>query len=452
MLANSAGWQAWLPCQTPWRGSRRRLPTGALQSEMNERVRTARTETHASAEPGGLFVSTAHAQYFLIPLSIQKEGDGYLVGNSEMGDFYQFPEQGLKILRMLGSGIDAMTIKARLATEDAELVDVDAFVELLSSIGFLHPESERQSVQQTLLAATQNQRRVFDVDPRIGRAIFSAPVLLCGTCIMLYAAFEMIINPQLRVNFNAFYIETNRTALLLLLMILSFIQVALHESGHMLAAARHGIKSTYTLGNRLWTIVAESDLTGILSLPKAQRYFPMLAGMLVDILCASLLTLLLAVMFRHGATGFSIQVVQALVLELMIGIIWQLNIFVKTDIYYVLCTYFGHPDLDKEAKVYLRDLACRATLGLYGVKAAPSGFKNVAMLRVFSLIWLLGRVMSLLVLFGVALPTMAQYLYSALQMLKGHPDSVWAACDTILYVCISLTILGAGIYMWLKNR
>jgi putative peptide zinc metalloprotease protein len=44
-------------------------------------------------------VTTAEAeQYFVIPLSVQKDGDDYLVGNAEMGDFYQFPAQGLKIL------------------------------------------------------------------------------------------------------------------------------------------------------------------------------------------------------------------------------------------------------------------------------------------------------------------------------------------------------------------
>jgi putative peptide zinc metalloprotease protein len=403
-------------------------------------------------EAGGRFVTTANAQYFLIPLSIQKEGDNYVVGNSEMGDFYHFPEQGLKVLRMLGSGIDATTIKERLATEDAEIVDVDAFVELLLSVGFLHPESDRQTVAQHTRAASQNQRRVFDVDPRIARAIFSAPVLLCGACVTMFAAFEMIITPELRVNFNAFYIETNRTALLLVLLILSFIQVMMHESGHMLAAARHGIKSRYTIGNRLWTIVAESDLTGVLSLPKTQRYFPMLAGLLVDILCASLLTVLLAALLRHGTTGFSIQVVQALVLELMIGIAWQFNIFVKTDIYFVLCTYFSHPDLDREARVYLRDLTYRATFGLFGATAAASEFRNVHMLQAFSAIWLLGRVMSLLVLFGIFLPTMGQYLYSAFKMLNGCPESVWAACDTIVYVCITLTMLGSGMYLWLRPR
>jgi putative peptide zinc metalloprotease protein len=399
-----------------------------------------------------MFVTTAAAQYFLIPLSIQKEGDNFLVGNSEMGDFYHFPEQGLKVLQMLGSGTDATSIKKRLATEDGEIVDVDAFVELLLSIGFLHPESERRAVEQKQRAASQNQQRVFDVDPRIARAIFSAPVLLCGACVTLYAGFQMIVTPELRVNFNAFYVETNRTALLLLLLILSFIQVAMHESGHMLAAARHGIKSRYTIGNRLWTIVAESDLTGILSLPKAQRYFPMLAGLFVDILCASLLTVLFAALLQHGTIGFSIQVVQALVLELVIGIVWQFNIFVKTDIYFVLCTYFGHPDLDREARVYLRDLSYRATFGLFGATAATTEFRNVHMLRVFSAIWLLGRVMSLFVLFGIFLPTMGQYLYSAFRMLNGHPESVWAACDTLLYVFISLTMFSTGMYMWLKNR
>jgi putative peptide zinc metalloprotease protein len=407
----------------------------------------------AFTQPREIVVSTADAQpYFVIPLSVQKEGDGYLVGNSEMGDFYQFPGQGLKILRMLGSGYDATAIKARLASEDGENVDVDAFIELLSSIGFVHRESERQTVQERLRAATADKRRIFSADPRVARAIFSAPALACGACIALCAAFEMIVDPQLRINFSAFYTETNRTAFLLTLLVLSFLQVAMHESGHMLAAARHGVKSRYTIGNRLWTIVAESDLTGILSLPKSKRYFPMLAGVLVDILCAALLTFLLKVLLQHGSSAFTIQIVQALVLSMIIGVIWQFNIFVKTDVYFVLCNYFGHPDLDREAMVYLRDLMHRTTFGLFGSKSATPEFQNRFMLQMFTAIWLVGRVMSLAILFCVFLPTMARYLWSAFQMLKGPPESIWMACDTIMYVVITLTMLSTGMYMWLKNR
>jgi hypothetical protein len=56
------------------------------------------------------------------------------------------------------------------------------------------------------------------------------------------------------------------------------------------------------------------------------------------------------------------------------------------------------------------------------------------------------------VLFGVFLPTMWQYISAASKLLSGPPASVWMACDTILYITMTLTMLGAGMYMWLKNR
>jgi hypothetical protein len=225
----------------------------------------------------------------------------------------------------------------------------------------------------------------------------------------------------------------------------------MHELGHMLAAARQGIKSKYGFGNRLWDIVAESDLTGILTLPKSQRYLPMLAGLLVDILCTSLLTILLDILLRNGAGPFPIQVVQVLVVEIVLGMAWQFNIFVKTDIYFVLCNYFSYPDLDRDARIYLRDVLFRVSLGRFGRKAPASISSQLIVLRVFSLIWLFGRLLALSVLFGVFMPTIWQYIESAIEMAKGPPTSAWMALDTILYVAIVLTIFGTGMYMWLKQ-
>jgi putative peptide zinc metalloprotease protein len=325
-------------------------------------------------------------------------------------------------------------------------------VEQLTSIGFIHPEDQRQSVEERLQATTaQDRRRTFDVSPRIAKAIFSKPVLIGWLAIVLYAVFSAIERPELRINFNAFYTETNRTALLVIVMSLSLVQVVLHETGHMLAAARHGIKSKYGIGNRLWTIVAESDLTGILTLPKSQRYFPMLAGLLVDILSVSLLTILIQVLLWNHAGVFTIQLAQAFILDILISIRWQFNIFVKTDVYFVICNYFGHPDLDRDARVYLRNLIHRMTFGQFGTKSTTD-FQNLNALRVFSSIWLFGRILSLLVLFGVFIPTMVKYILSAGQMLMGPPTSFWMAVDTITYVAITLTLLGGGMYMWLKNK
>jgi putative peptide zinc metalloprotease protein len=389
-------------------------------------------------------------QYYVIPLSVQKDGNDYLVGNAEIGDFYQFPEQGVRILDMLRSGLAASAIQARLREEYQETVDVDGFVEQLASIGFVHPEDRKLSVQARLEATAHDTRRTFNVDPRIARAIFSPPVLLCYLAVVIYAAVSAINEPALRINFGAFYIETWRTPFLVLVLTLALVHVACHEMGHMLAAARHGIKSKYGIGNRLWIIVAESDLTGILTLPRSQRYFPMLAGSMVDVLWASLLTILIQILLWSSASPFAIQLVHALILDITISIRWQFNIFVKTDLYFVICNYFRHPDLDRDARAYLRDLAHRMTFGRYGT-VAPRSFQTLNAVRVFSMIWLLGRAFSFLVLFGVFLPTTAKYVISAVQLASGPPTSIWILLDTFSYVAIMLTMIGAGMFVWIKN-
>jgi putative peptide zinc metalloprotease protein len=390
--------------------------------------------------------------YTVIPLSVQKDDDSYLVGNADSGDFYQFPEVGVRILDMLRSGESAPAIRAQLAAEGGETFDVDGFVEQLMAIGFAHHVGHPSSLQPPAHIASRESRRIFNVDPRFARAVFAWPMLCCFFAIAAYALGCAIVDPRLRVNSNAFYTYTNRTPLLLLILALSFVQVSLHESGHMLAAARHGIRSRYGIGNRLWVVVAESDLTGILALPKAQRYFPMLAGLLVDLLCAALLTLMLRVLLRIGAGGFTIQLVQAVILQIFIGVTWQFNIFVKTDIYFVLCNYFSYPDLDRDARHYLRGLLYRATRGLLGDPPAVAQPRGLHGLRVFAAIWLFGRIGSLVILFGVFLPTMAQYIQSALYLLRGPPAAFWMACDTIAYVAIMLMMLSAGMYLWLTQK
>jgi putative peptide zinc metalloprotease protein len=166
----------------------------------------------------------------------------------------------------------------------------------------------------------------------------------------------------------------------------------------------------------------------------------------------SLLTILIKVLLRHGASAFSVQVVQALVLEVIISMIWQFNVFVKTDIYFVLCNYFSHPDLDREARIYLRDLLYQVSFGFFGYKSQRFEFQDIIVLRVFTVIWLFGRIFSFSVLIGVFIPTVAKYIVSAVQMLRGPPNSIWIACDTLVYVSIMLTMLGVGMYMWLKPR
>lgn len=390
--------------------------------------------------------------YLAVPLSIQKEGDVYVVGNADTGEFYQVPEQGVQILNMLKSGDAVARIKTQFGEGSAYNLDVDTFIRQMTDIGFLYRSDSRSHTPKPNDMGRPNSQRIFDVHPRVAKAIFSFPAMIAYLAIILFAISEVIAKPALRPNTDALYTEQNRTLLLVIILGLSSVQTVLHELGHMLAAARQGIKSRYGLGNRLWTIVAESDLTGILSLPKAQRYLPMLAGLLVDILSLALLTLLLDAMFWYGVAPFAVQVIQIMVLETLLAMAWQFNVFVKTDIYFVLCTYFSYPDLDRDARAYLGRILYKASFGWRGLPARPARPEHLPVLRLFAAIWLLGRILSVFILVAVFLPTMWQYGRSAVRTLNGSSESLWAACDTILYVSILLTMLGVGMYMWLTNR
>ena len=392
--------------------------------------------------------------YFVIPLSVQREGEDYCVGNADIDAFYQFPEEGVRIIERLRAGLTASQIKAELAAAaDAETVDVDDFVASLRDIGFIYPEGERERFHDAVAATGADDRRLrFSAPTRLARALFSPPTLAVYLAILGLAAHAALVDPRLRLNLDAFYLERHLTLTLVLLLVLYGVTASLHELGHMLAAARHGVPSRLGLGNRLWSLVAEADLTGILALPRRQRYLPLSAGMLVDLLSISLITLLLQWLLRQGHDGFTIQLLQALVLQIVISITWQFNVFLKTDVYYVVCTHFGHPDLDREARIYLRDRLHALSLGMLGTHAERIDRRHLGVLRTFAALWLTGRIAAFAFLFLVVIPTLLRYVERARLAFADPVTGRAAAYDAAAFAAISALLFLFGMTLWLRRR
>lgn len=396
-----------------------------------------------------------NGRYFVVPLSVQQEGEEYLVGSQQTEDFYQFPKEGLRVIQGLQRGESAGEIKAACMSEFQEDIDVDAFIELLLEVGFIHvseADATRQIEARREEVARHDKRLIFKANPVFARMVFSMPALLCYAAMAGYALFAAAVDPQLRFNWNAFYIKKDFTAFLLILLVLNSLTSILHELGHMLATARHGIDSRLGIGNRLWNIVAEADLSGIYGLPKGKRYLPLMAGMIVDGFCIALITVLLQYCLATGAGPFLIQVLQALVLQILITITWQFNLFLKTDIYYVFCNYYSYPNLDAEARIYLKDLLHHFSFGLAGASDKNAVYLRVGILRIFSCIWVVGRIAALGLLLVVVLPTLGRYLLDAWHALAGNTASTYDKLDITLFAIISALLLGAGLIMWLRGR
>lgn len=417
--------------------------------------------------------------YYVIPLSVQREGAAYYVGNAELGEFYEFPEEGLRIVERLQAGDSVGAIKRALgarADADAgggenagatdakidgtqsdagETVDVDDFVAQLREIGFILPPQERDAYQRRVDESAAGDRRLsFRANTALARALFSPATLVAYLGVLAYAGYSAWLDPRLRPNLQAFYLEQHLTLTLVALLGLYFITTMLHELGHMLAAARYGVHSRLGIGNRLWDLVAEADLTGILSLPRRRRYLPLLAGMMVDVLNIALLSLAVGWLLDRGGNAFVVQLLQALVLQLLITISWQFNIFLRTDFYYVACNYFGHPDLDQQARLYLRDRMHRYSGGRLGAAAAPGALvpRNLGVLRAFSLLWVAGRVSALALLAFVLIPTLSRYLVRAYDTFASPAATRAAALDATAFAAISVALFAAGMYLWLRRR
>src|SRR6201999_3517219 len=112
---------------------------------------------------------------------------------------------------------------------------------------------------------------------------------------------------------------------LTLLVVISYIAVFLHEFGHLVATRAVGVNSRMGISHRLWYLVAETDLTGLWSVPRNQRYLPMLAGMIIDITVLSLIVLLLLCqdLRLFMLSSFSLHLLRAMAFTNLMRILWE---------------------------------------------------------------------------------------------------------------------------------
>jgi hypothetical protein len=120
----------------------------------------------------------------------------------------------------------------------------------------------------------------------------------------------------------------------------------LHESFHVLAGRRLGLPSTLNASNRWTYIVFETQINGLLSVDRRRRYLPFLAGMLLDAVMVAVLGLA-AEMTRSGDGHLSLagRVCLAMAFTVCARLAWQFQLYLQTDLYYVLATALNCHDL-----------------------------------------------------------------------------------------------------------
>ena len=186
--------------------------------------------------------------------------------------------------------------------------------------------------------------------------------LIC--CVLCFVA-----RPRLWPSSSAAFPLGTPALSMIALMLGTYALRGLHELCHWLAARAAGVRASIRVSHRLYLLVFETDLTGLLALPRRRRYWPLLIGMGFDtVVLALVLVLRLGAQagFWHPAPSLA-NVLAAITLLQVVGIGMQFFVFMRTDVYAVLATAAGCTSL---WSVTLLTLRCRLGFASPGHRAA----------------------------------------------------------------------------------
>jgi len=396
----------------------------------------------------------------VLPFTRQSEGDEVVIGQPEAGVFLALPAEALEILDDLATGRSVGTAQENFARAHHETPDVADLLGFLDAKGFVRkrngePAQGVGSRPSTRGSSPSGVRYHFANIPEAAARRVFGPTSTLLYLLVIAAAFLLVLrNPTLIPDGRSLYFSEHRTAKVLILFLFSLLSIFIHEFCHLLAARAAGVKSRIGIGNRLWILVAETDLTGLWAVPRDRRYLPFFAGPISDGVFASLIVFLLYAQ-AQGQISLSsgvVEVTRACLLLYLARLLWQFFFFVRTDFYYVIALFFGCKSLMKDTQRFVQSRLS------YLFRRRPKEDLNrippaeMRVVKVYSILWLLGRGLAFVSLFLVTFPALSRYLRDLFRVLaRGSGSDPYGFIDTLVVNMINLVPLVLGLSLWLAS-
>ncbi|UII56733.1 PqqD family protein [Cytobacillus spongiae] len=276
-------------------------------------------------------------------LSIQPDGDEYTIGDPHTGEFLRVPEVAVDVIKLLDGHstiTEATDILKKKYDDDIDVLDFASTLleyKLVLSIDgeVLNPQVKREPSRVLV---------------QLGRFFYSSPALILYSISFFIIIFLLFTQPKLTPHYKDIFVFQAIGLSTLNLMVVSYLLIAIHEFGHVLAAAKEQVISRVRLNLRMVFLVAETDMTGLWSRPKSKRYVPYLAGMAWDVV----IILACLLMQLYSSNQLVIDYAKLIVYICIVKFIWQFIIYLRTDMYYVVSNWKNTSALHENGIMYLR--------------------------------------------------------------------------------------------------
>ena len=286
--------------------------------------------------------------FLMYPLSVVKEGDQVIIGRPDIDSFGVFSAEAAAVVARLARGESLATVGAWYEAEYGEPADLADFVATLTELRFVRPSHESAGSAGTPAPSPVRWRR-------LGGAAFSPVTLLVYAAVVGMAVYLMAVVPELRPAPAKVFFSRSILAVLAVVMGAQLTGVAWHESFHVLAGRRLGLPSRLSIGTRLYYVVFQTTLAGLMGVPARRRILPLCAGLIADALYVSVLIGLADAGRAAGWAPWIGRTAVGLAYLTILRMLWQFMVFMETDMQHVLAAALRCPDLHRMTRQYLRN-------------------------------------------------------------------------------------------------
>jgi hypothetical protein len=172
------------------------------------------------------------------------------------------------------------------------------------------------------------------------------------TIIILFSISGTIVGMLINgiPSYSNFFWTSDLFTVFVSLFIIDILLIFIHESSHFIATRAVGGEALMRINYRYVFIVAETESYHLTIVPKQKRYLVYFAGMMCDLFIVGLIYwFFVYTNLTHMHIGIIHNFLLAVILMQILGIIWEFNIFLETDVYNFLSEYMGFENLRSDA-------------------------------------------------------------------------------------------------------
>ncbi|MET9232096.1 hypothetical protein [Lentzea sp. NPDC003310] len=374
----------------------------------------------------------------LHPLVFLEDGDEVTIGRADVDSYGIFPGEGAALVRRLVDGDTPRQAAEWFEREYGEEVDIEDVLAGLDELDLIRDSGE---------VAGQKAPVRFS---GLGAALFSPIAWVLYAALAGWALFAMVAHADLRPTYHNIFFSDYYMVIQVGLFVAAIPLLLLHESFHALAGRRLGVRSRLRVGRRLYYIVLETSLDGLVAVPRRQRYLPIVAGLLADVLGIAACTVA-ADLTRHadGTLSGPGRFLLAVAFAALLRVVWQFFFYLRTDIYVLVSTVLGCVDLHGAALTVVRNRV-RRLLGKPETDESALHPADRKVARWYSWLVVVGYTLSLTTFALAGFPVLHRFVTGVIARLTGDGVPTAQFLDSAVFAAVA--IAQCALLGWLMVR